>query len=164
VHQEGYEVGRALLEEGLAIFRELGDQKGIALSLVELGHLAREAGEYARCAAYCRESMVLRHSREDRFGIAQALEEFAGLAGRQRQWERAVRLLGAAQSVAQALGRSLPVAVREEYQRTVDGARSALGEAAFAAAWAKGQALTLEQAVCVALEECELPTSGRKGS
>jgi hypothetical protein len=73
--------------------------------------------------------------------------------GRQRQWEHAVRLLGAAEGVAQALGRSLPVAVPGDYQRTVDGARAALGEAAFAAAWAAGHVLTLEEAVAYALEE-----------
>jgi hypothetical protein len=70
---------------------------------------------------------------------------------RQRQWEHAARLLGAAEGVVHTLGRSLPVAVPEEYQRTVEGARSALGEAAFAAAWAAGRALLLEQAVQYAL-------------
>jgi hypothetical protein len=85
--------------------------------------------------------------------MARSLEEFAGLAGRQGQWERAVRLLGAAEAVVQTLGRSLPVAMSEEYQRTVEGARSALGEAAFAAAWAEGRALTLDDAIVFALDE-----------
>jgi hypothetical protein len=87
--------------------------------------------------------------------MAQALEDFAGLAGRQKQWERAVRLLGAAEAVVQTFGRSLPVAVPEEYQRTVDGARAALGEAAFAAAWEAGRALSLEEAIRCALGEAD---------
>ena len=62
-------------------------------------------------------------------------------------------MLGAAEGVAQTLGRSLPVALRDEYQRTVDGARSALGEAGFAAAWAAGRALRLEEAIAEALTE-----------
>jgi non-specific serine/threonine protein kinase len=131
----------------------LGDQQGIVHALGALGHVEREAGKYARCAAYYGESLALRHARDDRFAIAQGLEDLAGLAGRRRQWERALRLLGAAEGVALALGRSLPVALANEYQRTVDGARDALGEAAFAAAWAAGQALSLEQAINYALEE-----------
>jgi tetratricopeptide (TPR) repeat protein len=149
-----YEAARAHLEESLTIGRELGSHRDIVFSLGALGHLAREAGDYPGCAAYYRESLRLRQSRDDRWAIAQALEDFAGLAERQRQWERAVRLLGAAQGVAQILGQSLPVAVArpEEYQRTVDGARAALGEAAFAAAWAAGQEMTLEEAIRYALD------------
>jgi hypothetical protein len=37
-------------------------------------------------------------------------------------------------------------------------ARAALGEEAFAAAWAEGQAMTLEEAVAYALENSEHPT------
>jgi predicted ATPase/DNA-binding SARP family transcriptional activator len=149
--QGAYEAARALLEESLALFHELSNQQGIVHTLGALGHVEREAGEYARCAGCYRESMLLRQSCGDRFAIAQGLEDFAGLAGRLRQWERAVRLLGAAEGVARTLGRSLPVALREEYQRTVDGARSTLGEATFAAAWAAGRALTLEDAIAFAL-------------
>ena len=93
------------------------------------------------------------YTRTQPLGIAQALEEFAGLAGRQQQWERAVRLLGAAEGVAQTVGRSLPVAMPEEYQRTVEGARSALSEAEFAAAWTAGRAMSLKEAIADAVAE-----------
>jgi predicted ATPase len=145
------EAARALYEASLALRREIGDRPGIAGSLGGLGNAAREAGEFARCAALYRESMALRQTLEDRFSIAQGLEDFAGLAGRQQRWERAVRLLGAAEGVAELVGRSLPVSVRTEYQRTVEGARKALGEAEFAAAWAEGRAMSLEEAVAEAV-------------
>jgi tetratricopeptide (TPR) repeat protein len=153
-----YPAARALYEESLAIRREIGDRYGIAWSLGGVGHVAREAQEFARCAALYRESMVLRRTLEDRSSIAQGLEDFAGLAGRQQQWERAVRLLGAAEGIAEPLGRSLPVSWRAEYQRIVDGAREALGEEAFAAAWAAGQALSLEGAVAYAMDTDEART------
>jgi tetratricopeptide (TPR) repeat protein len=152
-----YEAARALLEESLTLSREIGSHRDIVSSLGALGHLALEAGDYARCAAFYREHMVLRQSRHDRLGIAQVLEQFAGLAGRQRQWERAVRLLGAAEGVDQTFGRNLPESVAEEYERTVDGARAALGEASFAAAWAEGQGMSLEEAITYALEEADSP-------
>ena len=40
-----------------------------------------------------------------------------------------------------------------EYNRIVEAVRAQLDEATFRAAWAKGQAMTLEQAVISALEE-----------
>jgi tetratricopeptide (TPR) repeat protein len=153
LEQGDSEGARALSEESLAIGREIGDRRGIAHSLGGLGPAARAAGEFARSAALYRESMVLWQSLEDRVGIAMGLEDFAGLAGRQQQWEHAVRLLGSAEGVAAPVGRSLPVSWRAEYQRTVDGARPALGEAAFAAAWAAGESLSLEEAVAFAREE-----------
>jgi hypothetical protein len=48
---------------------------------------------------------------------------------------------------------ALPVASAEEFERTVSDARGALGEEAFAAAWAEGRAMSLEQAIAFALEE-----------
>ena len=50
------------------------------------------------------------------------------------------------------MGASPPLFNPAEYNRTVAAARSALGEEAFAAAWAEGRALSLQQAVDFALE------------
>ena len=43
--------------------------------------------------------------------------------------------------------RPAPVAHLTEYERTVSEARATLAEAAFAAAWAEGRAMSLDQAV-----------------
>ena len=48
-----------------------------------------------------------------------------------------------------------PVAVAAEYERTVAASRAALGEARFAAVWAEGRALSLEQAIDYVLEPRE---------
>jgi hypothetical protein len=66
---------------------------------------------------------------------------------------RVARLLGAAEAVRLASGKPMLPAERLGYKATVAAARAALGEAAFAAAWAAGQALTLEQAVAGALAD-----------
>jgi hypothetical protein len=41
------------------------------------------------------------------------------------------------------------------YERTVAEGRATLGEAAFAAAWTEGRAMSLDQAVAYALEETD---------
>jgi non-specific serine/threonine protein kinase len=82
-----------------------------------------------------------------RLSLAQSLEDLAVLAGREQQSERAIRLLGAEEAFCETLGARPPVAFVAQYERTVAEGRAVLGEAAFAAAWAAGRAMSLEQAV-----------------
>jgi hypothetical protein len=62
-----------------------------------------------------------------------------------------VRLFGAAEALRKATERQLSVSEREEYERDLAVARSHLDERAFAAAWAEGQAMSLDQACAYAL-------------
>jgi tetratricopeptide (TPR) repeat protein len=142
---------RALLEERLAICRKLGNSDLLVHALGALGNLERGEGDYARARALYQESLCLRRELGSLFALAQSLEDMAVLAGRERQAERSIRLLGACEAFCETLGARLPVAVVEEYERTVAEGRAALGEAAFAAAWAEGRAMSLDAAAAYAL-------------
>jgi predicted ATPase/DNA-binding SARP family transcriptional activator len=142
---------RPLLEELLAICRELGDSGPLVHALGAMGHLERDEGEYARARAFYEESLVLRRDLGHQFALAQSLEDFAVLAGRERQAERAIRLLGAVEAFCETIGAQAPVADRTDYERTEAAGRAALGEPAFAAAWAEGRALSLDRAIEYAL-------------
>jgi hypothetical protein len=80
------------------------------------------------------------------------------VAGAEGRWEHALRLAAAA---AAAVGAGSPRALVLVYglpdpagvEPVRAQARSALGDPAFAAAWAEGQELSLEQAVAYALED-----------
>ncbi|HLK55111.1 MAG TPA: tetratricopeptide repeat protein, partial [Chthonomonadaceae bacterium] len=146
------EVARTLLQESLALYRDMGHSFLIHV-LGALGHVEREIGDYAQATTLYQESLRLRREQGDRVTTTCSLEDFAGLAGRQGQLERAVRLLGAAEALCASLGRTLPVGLAAEYGRTVEAAHSALSEEAFAAIWEEGRAMTLEQAVAYALME-----------
>ena|SRR3989442_10196329 len=76
---------------------------------------------------------------------------------RKSQWLLA--LLALRHGAAAATCRWLDPNERAEYERHAASARAALGEEAFAAAWAEGRAMPLERAVRVALEEKEIPTA-----
>lgn len=149
--QGDYEAARTHLQESLAISRELGNPYIIHV-LGALGHVAREVGDYAQANAYYQESLLLRREQGDRVTTACSLEDFAGLAGRQGQFERAVRLLGAAEALCETLGRASPLAIAAEYERTVAAAHAALSEEAFAAIWEEGRAMTWEKAAKYALD------------
>jgi DNA-binding CsgD family transcriptional regulator len=64
----------------------------------------------------------------------------------------AARLYGAAEALTAAVGLPLVVPPPGQYRRAVEALRRELGADAFAAAWAAGRALPLEQAVAEALE------------
>lgn len=82
----------------------------------------------------------------------------------QGQLVRAARLLGAAAALRDTHGPPVPPIDRAEREHEVAALRAALGEESFAAASVEGQRMELEQAVGVALEECEFPTTGRQRS
>ncbi len=147
---------RALYEESLAIRREMGDNLGIAFSLLRLGSMTHSQGDFTDGQALLAESLSLFWKLGDRKGVTECLESLAALwAGSEAL--KAVRLWGATQTLRELLGAPLPVKAREEYELQMARIRSALGADAFAAAWAAGHALSLEQAVAYALKESPCP-------
>jgi hypothetical protein len=180
-----------LCEESLAISRELRNKQSMAISLNQLGHLERSRGAAVRARTLHAESLMLCRELGDRRGIAECLEGLAvvELEDRMRLGEvqegtieadtprhrpptaggtpdlvRAARLFGAAEALRLSIDAPRPPIDRTGHDLSVAALRGGLGDDAFAAAWAEGRAMSLEQAMCVALEECEVPTTGGKDS
>jgi hypothetical protein len=141
----------ALLGENLTVYQDHANKWGVGLTLHGLGLVAWRQGDRRRAMTLLRESLVFRREMGNRPGIAECLEGLAAVVGA-GQSARAARLLGAADALRRVIATPLPPVERPSYEATVTATRVALGEAAFAAAWAAGQALTLEEAVAEALE------------
>ena len=84
---------RVLYEQSLAKFRELGQRRGIAGSLDDLGNLVREQEILQH--PY-RESRILFQGLGHKRGVARLWELFACSAAEQAQPERALKLAGVA--------------------------------------------------------------------
>jgi tetratricopeptide (TPR) repeat protein len=151
-----------LLEESLALFRDLGDKGGSAMSLRSLGRAATDQGDYRRAAALFDESLALSRDLGDNRDMAAGMEELAAVACAQEQPERAARLFGAAQALREAIGAPRPPADQPRYDRSVAAARAGLGEHAFTAAWAEGRALSVDQALAAARTATELEDELRR--
>jgi predicted ATPase/DNA-binding SARP family transcriptional activator/Tfp pilus assembly protein PilF len=134
-------------EESLASFRELGSSGDIARSIHNLGYVAQAQGNPNQALVCFTESLKLFQERGNKRGIIECIAGMAGVVAAQGQGARAVRLLGAAAAQFQAIGAAMWPADRIDYHRSEAGIRAVLGEEAFAAAWAAGRALTLEQAI-----------------
>jgi tetratricopeptide (TPR) repeat protein len=164
VAQGDYARAETLLEQNLALAQELEADAGVhaAWSLCGLGTVACRQGAFDRAEALQRESLALRRDLTDRWGISECLEGLAAAAcgqGEQRRdqsegvghFTQAARLLGAAAALRASGGFPRSLLEREDVERATASVRAALGDAAFAAAWAEGQAMTLEQAIVEAL-------------
>jgi tetratricopeptide (TPR) repeat protein len=138
---------RALYEQGLAIFRDLGDRWGIAGTLADLGSLAREQGNYPTACPLYRESIRIFQELDHKRGIARLLEGFACLAAVQLEAERSLRLAGAAAALRQNIGAPLTPAEQAKLEAGLHPARQALTNTAGEAAWLEGWALPAEKAI-----------------
>jgi hypothetical protein len=87
------------------------------------------------------------------FAISYPVEALGVLAVAQNQMKHAAHLLGAAETLYAPLRSEMSAKERAEHDRSISAARAALGEEAFAKAWAEGQAMTVGEAVAYALRE-----------
>jgi hypothetical protein len=116
-----------------------------------LGEAALAQGDLGDAATWLMQALNVNRKIGDRAGIAWVMAGLGSVAALNEEPERAARLWGAAEALRVAFGARPAPAARATYERAVASARAQLGVDVFAAAWAEGQALTLEQAISKAL-------------
>ena len=144
---------RRRVDEALAIQRELGDTWGIAEQLESLGLMSLEAGDHAAAGELLEESLPVARDARYRPLMAASLESLSRLAFARGQLGRAACLFGAASVLRDGVAVHPMQAARASQGHDVDAVHMAFGDDRFADAWAKGRALTLDEAVAYALDE-----------
>jgi DNA-binding CsgD family transcriptional regulator len=93
--QSDYAATRRLVEEGLAISREIGAEgvPGVARSLELLGELATEEGDYSAAPGFFEEALVLYRDLQDQRGIADMLMQLGWAAMRAGDYTKSEALL-----------------------------------------------------------------------
>lgn len=127
----------ALFADSRALAEQLGFREAIAWSLEQLGLLALGRGD-ADAASLLRRSLEIHHELRDRWRTCSLLDDLAAVALANGQPGEAASLLGTAETQRQAIGTVVPPCERALRDRTMTGARSALGDDAFDAAWQRG--------------------------
>jgi non-specific serine/threonine protein kinase len=146
-----YAGARAYLEESETLYRELGDRQMVTASQSEKAHVERQTGHYAQAVALYSPTILGWQELGHQAALAHELECLAFIAIAQSQAQRAACLLGSAESVREDANSPMAAVERSEYTEQVAALRAQMDEAAFAAAWASGRALTLDQAIVYAL-------------
>ena len=151
LNQGDYDRAKALLEECSTLAREMEDKQILTATIRVLGSLAFAQGDYEKAIALYKESLPLSQEVNDRGGIAGCLEGLAEVVGSQGRMELAARLYGAAEAWRETAHVPLHPSFRTDYDRSVSAVRAGMDEETFAAEWAEGRAMSLEDAVEYAL-------------
>ena len=147
-----YARARTVYEEGLQVVNELGGKSDYTVTLgINLAELAVEERKFDEARTLCVRS--LRNSQEvgDKESIVAALAVIAWLrfaaAG---EAEETAQLFGAVEGIRETLAMALPPRERDRHERRIGAIRAALDQEQFATAWARGKAMTIDEAVAYA--------------
>jgi len=117
----------------------------LTLFLLCLATVNIAGGQYGDAQRQLDESLKIASTSHFLEYITDCLIVSASLAVAQKQYGRAVRLLGACEKHREDTGTPLHPKNRLEYERNVTEARAFLGEKPFAALWAEGRGISPTQ-------------------
>jgi predicted ATPase len=134
--------------EAAGLFRGLEDETGIVVALLNAGWSALVLADVVLAEESLREAVVVAGRLGASHWIANGALAVGAVFVAKHDVERGVHFLAAAASLREELGVGFNDTVEERiHDRAVADAKAALGEEAFAAAWARGQALQPDQVV-----------------
>jgi DNA-binding CsgD family transcriptional regulator len=148
-HRGDLSIAQQILERGLAGFQAVDFHEGTAATLCDLGYLALHQDNSATARARFAECLAL-VTALGRRDLALLLEGVAGLALAQEEPTRALRLLGAANSLREGSGATMPTPWVAPRERTLTAAWQATGADIGASALAAGGTLSLDEAIAEA--------------
>jgi non-specific serine/threonine protein kinase len=141
-----------LYQGSLELQQGLGSERLIATSLLNLADALYYLGDYAQARQHTTEALRLFWSVGDRRAVATGLEGIAGLAVVQGQADQAARLMGTAEALREEIAVPIAAMNQADYENIVAAVRGELTDGAFAAAWAAGRAISVEEAISEILE------------
>ncbi|MBM4430078.1 MAG: tetratricopeptide repeat protein, partial [Chloroflexi bacterium] len=104
LHGHNLALGRRLLEETMALFREVGPLWGVGACLNNLGETYRTEGDYTAAARYYQQALAVRRQCGHRRGEVITLFNLGELAAAQNDHAAAARYLQEGLAVAEEIG------------------------------------------------------------
>ncbi|HYR00655.1 MAG TPA: adenylate/guanylate cyclase domain-containing protein [Casimicrobiaceae bacterium] len=142
-----FDAAEPLFEESLSLARDADDPESVAISGANLARLVVERGDTERARALLAEAAAIARDIGSMRCAHDALEVSVGLAVLCGQWAEAARFAGAVQALMEETRLHRTPADDAFFAGQLAKARAALGDDAFAAAEADGQALPYAQAL-----------------
>jgi predicted ATPase len=157
LHEKDFAEAHRLYYEAYDLFRSLGDQWGIARSYADLGRLSSEQNNQDGARSLLEQALKafleLRHTR----GVAMVLERLACVAVCERDFDRGLTLVAAAEGLRQKAGAPKRPVERASLDDALQTARDHIGKASAEAIWAEGLRMSLEEAIRYALRQRPAP-------
>jgi predicted ATPase/class 3 adenylate cyclase len=139
-------------EEALRMHEDLEDVFGVYGSLYMVGRAAAEQADLDAARAYFLRALDMAEKYGDRTGVALSLDNLADQELGRGRPARAMKLAGASEAIKEGVGGQAPpelVLLADPRER----AREVLSEKEIDAAWQKGRAMPLDEALAFAREE-----------
>ncbi len=152
IAEGNYQEAYALCEESLAMCRGMSNNSRIPYKYRNMGYVARLMGNYAEAHRFYSESLNLDITLGNRERILNALDGIARLAAAEGQSLRAARLFGFIARQRETFHAVILGHEKIDYEHSIMAAKSILSEQEFAAAWAAGESMTLDDAIGMAQE------------
>ena len=148
-----YEEARALFEKAMLIYRNVGAHFNVILNKSNLAHLERQFGHHTRALEVYRETIVGFRDVGQLGAVAHQLECFGFLAMADDRDERALKLFAAADALREKVSSPTTSDEQTYLDEQIKALRRKIDAQQFDRTWADGRALTMEQALELALEE-----------
>ncbi len=153
--EQDYARAVAFAGESVELLRDISDRVNLAGPVHSLGQAVLGQGDIRRAQEQFTDGLGLAQQSNDRLLIALNVMGFAGVAVAQRRAKRAVRLFAAGESLMSPFATSIWRRYYPNFTRDVDSVRAQLDRDTFDAAWRDGYAMTLDQAVHLAVSDEE---------
>ncbi len=142
--------GAQLYEEAVELCRSSGREEQLVISLFNLGRVSTLQGRQEAAGDLFEQALAAARDLGYREMIAYSLKGIGEVRAEAGEPEVAAQLLGAADRLFAELGAHVEATEQATYERTVEHLKGVLGDEAYAAAHAQGQALSPEQTLGLA--------------
>ena len=156
---------QACYEESLTLCEAVGNQRSCGRRLAKLGHIACQQEEVAQANLLFKKALTMSVEYHDRICLANGLIGLARVANMTGDYQRAITLLAANESVAinESLAVSDPVGrfwplERFEVERVLTNVQARRDQATVTAAWTMGRSMSEDQAIAYTLADRESTT------
>jgi predicted ATPase/transcriptional regulator with XRE-family HTH domain len=150
------EVASEVYGQSLDAFRECADRQGMVSSMANIGVVALRMGDTGRATEVLAEALEMVKELESTRHSLITLEAIGWLMSGIGQPERAATLLSAVQALYRVNSFTRPVSARIEYDAQLKNARGQVGETNWEEAWARGETMSIEDALRFASESLEV--------
>jgi predicted ATPase/class 3 adenylate cyclase len=152
IDRNDFDKARAHFMESVRIYQEIEASFNVILEKSNLAHMERKLGNYASALDLYRETIAAFRYMGQTGAVAHQLECFAFIALAQNQTEHALRLFAAANAVRAKDGTPMTPDEQKYFNQQLTTVQEAMDKTQFDLAWSRGAALTMDEAVDLALQ------------
>jgi class 3 adenylate cyclase len=150
--REEYNDAYAMYLESMTLSREIGSKFGFTLSAYNLGIIAEKRMNYSESRSWHVEGLKQARAIEDQRLVVYNLFGLGVVALHEGAVQPAVRVLAAAERLLATISGRLDPKARQNFDQDIVNVRASLREEIFAAEWAEGEKMTLDEAIECALK------------